>query len=129
MTIDPFFTIENFDPPYFRKDIVQKKLIKSKKADKTDKSDNAAKQKPTSEEIEAAENADWSQNIKRVNILGYQIREPDYYEQIIKEAYDLYSTEKVEPFISQTYNMSEINKAIQYLNQKKCLGNVLIKLD
>lgn len=127
LTIDPFYTVENFEPPHFRKDTnhVRKRTTKAEKADK-----KAGKPKPTSEEIEAAENAnDWTQRIKRVNILGYQIREPEYYEQIINEVNDLIATEKVEPFISKTYNLNESNKAIHYLNGKKCLGNVLVKLE
>lgn len=109
--MDPYFSAEKFEPPYFRKDTGKK-----------------GKSKATAEEIEAETQVDWVERVKRVNIGSYQISEPEYYEQIISQVSDLLATEKLEPFISQTYKLKDINKAVSFINNKKCLGNVLIEL-
>lgn len=44
----------------------------------------------------------------------------------MNQAFDLYATEKIQPFVSQEWSLRDINKAVQFVNQKKCLGKVLI---
>lgn len=70
---------------------------------------------------------DWTTRVKQVDIKKYQKDDFEFYEKIVKQAFDLHATEKIEPFISQVWNLRDINKAIQFINTKKCLGKVLIE--
>lgn len=110
LTEDPFFSSETFEPPYFKKDTGKK--VKKKQA--------------TLDEIEAPESADWTEHVKRVDITRYQQEDFQFYEKIVNQAFDLYATEKIKPFVSQVYSLRDMNKAVQFIGQKKCLGKVLI---
>lgn len=110
LTEDPFFSPETFEAPYFKKDTGKK----------------SKKKKPTIEEIEEPENIDWTERVQKVDITKYQTIDPAFYEKIVKQAFDLHATEKINPFVSQVWNLREVNKAIQFVNLKKCLGKVLI---
>lgn len=65
--------------------------------------------------------------MKRVDITKYQKDDFGFYEKIVKQVFDLHATEKIEPFVSQVWNLRDVNKAIQFVNLKKCLGKVLIE--
>lgn len=110
MTEDPFFSSETFEAPYFKKDTGKK--VKKKKS--------------TLEEIEEPENIDWTERVQKIDITKYQTLDPELYERIINQAFDLHATEKINPFVSQVWNLRDVNKAIQFVNLKKCLGKVLI---
>lgn len=84
------------------------------------------KKQATLEEIEAPENVDWTQRVQRVDITRYQNEDFKFYEQIVNRAFDLHATQKIQPFVSQEWSLRDMNKAVQYVNQKKCLGKVLI---
>ncbi|XP_031621650.1 quinone oxidoreductase-like protein 2 homolog [Contarinia nasturtii] len=109
LTTDTFFSPETFEAPYFKKDTGKQK-----------------KKKATIEEIEEEENIDWASRVKQVNITKYQIDDREFYEKIVNQAFDLHANEKIDPFVSQVWNMRDINKAVQFVNLKKCLGKVLI---
>lgn len=111
LTEDPFFSPETFDAPYFKKD-TGKKMKK--------------KQTTSLEEIEEPENIEWATRVQRVDITKYQTNEPEFYEKIINQAFDLHATEQINPFVSHIWNLRDVNKAIQFVNLKKCLGKVLI---
>lgn len=119
LTVDPYFSAEKFEPPYFRKD-TGKKTKKERKVEKVPEK--------VAEEIEDEPKANWVERVKRVNIASYQISEPEYYEKVISQVYDLCATEQLEPLISQTYKLKDINKAVNFINNKKCLGNVLVEM-
>lgn len=110
LTEDPFFSTETFEPPYFKKDTGKK--VKKKQA--------------TLDEIEASEDIDWTERVRRVDITRYQRDDFQFYEKIVNQAFDLYATQKIQPFVSQEWSLRDINKAVQFVNQKKCLGKVLI---
>lgn len=110
LTEDPFFSPDTFVAPYFKKDTGKK--VKKKKA--------------TLEEIEAPEPIEWTERVKKVEISTYQQTDPKLYEKTIKQVFDWYATEKIDPFVSQTWQLRDVNKAIQFINSKKCLGKVLI---
>lgn len=110
LTEDPFFSADAFEPPYFKKDTGRK----------------TKKKKATLEEIEAPENTEWTNRVTKVDITRYQSSEPEFYTKIVNQAFDLYANEKIEPFVSQVWNLRDVNKAIQYVNMKKSLGKVLI---
>lgn len=110
LTEDPFFSPETFEAPYFKKDTGKKG--KGKKA--------------TLEEIEAPEDIDWISRVRQVNITKYQNVEREFYEKIVNQAFELHATNQIEPFITQVWTLRDINKAIQFVNLKKCLGKVLI---
>lgn len=78
------------------------------------------------EEIEAPEDIDWTSRVRQVNITKYQNVEREFYEKIVNQAFELHATNQIEPFITQVWNLRDINKAIQFVNLKKCLGKVLI---
>lgn len=87
------------------------------------------KKQATVEEIEAPENIDWTERVKRVDITRYQLENFPFYEKIVNQAFNLYATEEIQPFVSQEWNLRDINKAVQFLQQKKCLGKVLINTE
>lgn len=64
--------------------------------------------------------------MKKVDITKYQTIESEFYEQIVNQAFDLHATEKIDPFVSQVWSLRDVNKAVQFVNLKKCLGKVLI---
>lgn len=84
------------------------------------------KKQATLEEIETPEVAEWTERVKRVDITRYQVENFQFYEKIVNQAFDLYATEKIKPFVSQELSLRDINKAVQFVNLKKCLGKVLI---
>lgn len=91
LTEDPFFSSETFEPPYFKKDTGKK--VKKKQA--------------TLDEIEAPESADWTEHVKRVDITCYQQEDFRFYEKIVNQAFELYATEKIKPFVSQVYSLRD----------------------
>lgn len=111
MTEDPFFSPDTFQAPYFKKETGKK-----------------AKKKKTAslEEIEAPEELDWTTRVKKVDITKYQTIEPEFYEKIVNQAFDLHTTETIDPFVSKVWNLRDVNAAIQFVNLKKCLGKVII---
>lgn len=84
------------------------------------------KKQATVEEIEAPESADWTERVKRVDITRYQVEDFKFYEKIVNQAFNLYATEKIQPFVSEEWSLRDVNKAVQFVNLKKCLGKVLI---
>lgn len=111
LTLDPFFSPDTFEAPYFKKD-TGKKVKK--------------KQKATLEEIEEPENIEWASRVKQVDITKYQTTEPEFYKKIVNETFDMHANLKINPFVSQVWNLRDVNKAIQFVHLNKCLGKVLI---
>lgn len=116
LTEDPLFSPESFEPPYFKKDTGKgEKRIK-----------RSRKKRATLEEIEAPEDLDWTARVKQIDITKYQSLDPEFYTKIVNQAFDLHATQRINPFVSQVFNLRDVNKAIQFVNTKKCLGKVLI---
>lgn len=111
LTQDPFFSPDTFEPPYFKKTTAKK-----------------VKNQPVSlDEIEASDNIDWIKRVKHIDIKRLQTDEHCKYDEICGKAFELFEEGKIEPFISQTWNLRDVNKAVQFVNQKKCLGKVLVQ--
>lgn len=112
LTDDPLFDPEKFEPPKFKKDTGKK--LKKKKG--------------TSEDTVASENIDWASSVKKIDVTKYQTSDPNFYEKTVNQVFDWCATEKIEPYVSQTCKLEDVNKALNFMTAKKCLGKVLIKL-
>lgn len=110
LTEDPFFSPETFEAPYFKKDTGKK-----------------VKKKATIDDIETPEDTSWMNRVKKVDITKFQVSDPGFYEKTIHQVFDWYATERIEPYPSHKWSLRDVNKAIQFVNTKKCLGKVLIE--
>lgn len=111
LTDDSFFSADTFQAPYFKKDI------------------NKKGRKASLEEIEEPENVEWISRVKYVDATKYQSTDPAFYDATVKQVFDLYATEKIDPFVSKIFSLRDVNKAVQFVHQKKCLGKVLLDTD
>lgn len=110
LTNDPLFDREKIEAPKFKKDTGKK--VKKKK-----------------ETNEDNETPDWAKNVKKIDVTKYQTSDPNFYENTVNEVFDWCATEKIEPYISQTSNLEDVNKALNFMTAKKCLGKVLINTE
>lgn len=78
-------------------------------------------------EIAAPEYIHWKKKIRKVDVTEYQTSDPEFYEKIVNQVFEWYATGKIKPYVSQTWKLRDINKAIQSVTNKECLGKVLIK--
>lgn len=69
----------------------------------------------------------WTKKIRKVDVTEYQTSDPQFYEKIVNQVFEWCATEKIKPYVSQTWKLRDINKAIQFVTNKECLGKVLIK--
>lgn len=112
MTDDPLFDPDKFEAPKFKRDTGKK----------------VKKKNETSKETDTLKNIDWRTNVKKIDVTKYQTSDPNFYEKTVNEVFDWYATEKIEPYVSQTCKLEDVNKALNFMTTKKCLGKVLIKL-
>lgn len=118
LTDDPLFDGEEFEAPKFKKD-TGKRVQEVKK------------KKKTSKETESSENIEWAtnNNVKKIDVAKYQTSDPQFYENTVNQVFDWCATEKIEPYVSQTCNLDDVNKALNFMTAKKCLGKVLINTE
>lgn len=116
MTDDSLFDPKNFEVPKFKKDLT-KRVQKVKK-----------KKKGDSEDTEVPETPEWVSNIEKIDVTKYQISDPEFYEKTVNQVFDWYATEKINPYVSQTCKLEDVNRALNFMTAKKCLGKVLINI-
>lgn len=77
--------------------------------------------------VVASEHMHWMKKICKVDVTEYQISDPQFYEQIVNQVFEWCATGMIKPYVSQTWKLRDINKAIRYVTNNECLGKVLIK--
>lgn len=111
ITDNKFFSAETCERPYFKRMLSRNK--NKKMASKT----------PT--EAPMPVSSDWTEKVQIVNLAKY-LNEPILFNKIVNEVFALLAEGKIEPYISAKYPLGDVNKAIRFLQRKKCLGNVLV---
>lgn len=121
LTDDRHFNAETYVRPYFKR--LESKQ-KNKKSDaKTTKQD--AKTEAKTEAKSAPISTEWLQQVRIVSLAKY-VNEPLTFDKIINDVIAMLSEAKIEPFISATYPLGDVNKAIRFIQRKKCLGKILV---
>lgn len=78
-------------------------------------------------EVVLPEYIHWKKKIGKVDVTEYQTSDPQFYEKIVNQVFEWCATGRIKPYVSQTWKLKDINKAIQSVTNKECLGKVLIK--
>lgn len=110
LTSDPVFTVERF---YNTKPDFKKVTKKHKTLNPDDIVENY-------DELAA--------KIKLVNLTHYQSTDAEQYQKIVRDVFSMYSKETIQPFVSKTFRLDDINKAVKFAQGKKCIGKILIKV-
>lgn len=113
MTDDAFYTPEKLEKPYFKKSTIQVKRSRKKS-------------QPTVNDETPGE---WVSNIQRINLAKYQKSDPILYKNILNETFKLFTEKKITPHVSKVHNsLVDFNKAVKFVQNKKCVGHVLVEL-
>lgn len=78
---------------------------------------------PTEER--APRSNEWLREVKIVNLAKYH-KEPLLFNEILDGVFSMLAEGKIEPLVSAKYPLGEVNKAVTFIQRKKCLGKVLI---
>lgn len=68
------------------------------------------------------------ERVQHVDLFKYRKVDPDFYRQVIHDTFSLYDEELISAHISKIFPLVDVNKAIQYIREKKCTGKVLIDI-
>lgn len=66
--------------------------------------------------------------LQHVDLFKYRKVDPEFYRQVITDTFSLYDEELISAHISQTFPLTQVNEAIQFVRKKKCTGKVLIDI-
>lgn len=107
ISVDPFYSAETFaaTKPEFKK-------TTSKKKDA---------------EVEAVDDS-YLSKIQHIDLAKLRYEDIDQYRQLISDTLALCEEEIITPYISQTFALHHINRAVKFIKKKKCTGKVLIDL-
>lgn len=105
-TDNPFFDVDASEAPYFKKELSKKVATL----------------------CEFRSPIDWSRNVKKVNLAKLQHQERKLFKKTIDETFELFLDQKIKPFVSKMYSLTETNGAYRFIDMKKCLGNVIVDL-
>ena len=72
--------------------------------------------------------------LKGADIVGvfwgtWTTKDPQGYEQSVKELLDLYAAGKIKPHVSEVFSLADAPKAIAHLASRKAMGKVVVKVD
>lgn len=70
----------------------------------------------------------WKKKIRKIDVTEYQKIDPQFYENIVNQVFEWCADGTIKPHVTQTWKLRDINKAIQFVTNKECLGKVLIKM-
>lgn len=68
------------------------------------------------------------ERVQHVDLFKYRKVDPDFYRQVIGDTFSLYDEELISAHISKIFPLVDVNKAIEYIREKKCTGKVLIDI-
>lgn len=108
ITADPFFSKVTFPStkPEFKKTSSKKK-------------EDAAPTESTDEFVP---------KIQHIDLGEHRVLDLNLYRQTIQDTLSLCEEEIITPYISKTFPLKDINKAVKFIKGKKCTGKVLIDL-
>lgn len=66
--------------------------------------------------------------VQHVDLSKYRKTDVEFYRQLVSETLSLCEDEIISAYVSGTFKLDEINKAIDFINKKKCTGKVLIDI-
>lgn len=66
--------------------------------------------------------------IQQVDLAQYRNKDNDLYRQVIQDTLTLCEEEIINPYVSETFSIDQINQAVNFIKDKKCTGKVLIDL-
>lgn len=110
LTDHKYFDPETSERPYFKRVLSRNKNKKDPKAAK---------------ETSPPVSNDWIQKVQIVNLAKY-VNDPKLFHKIVDDVIAWHAEKKIDPYISATYRLGDVNKAIAFMERKKCLGKVLI---
>lgn len=106
--------------PFYNPEILKtQKLDYKKPSNKKSKDD----EKQPKEDIPPIE-----ERVKFVDLYKYRETDVEFYRQIITETLELCEDDLISAFISGTFKLSELEKAIDFIENKKFTGKVLIEI-
>lgn len=68
------------------------------------------------------------ERVKFVDLYKYRETDVDFYRQIITETLELCEDDLISAYISGTFKLTELDKAIEFIEKKKFTGKVLIEI-
>lgn len=116
LTVDPFFNSVTF--PDTKPEFKKTKKSKEKPTDETTAKDSQNNKMEFS----------FIDKIQHVDLNKYRYQDIEFYRQTILDTLELCDEELINPHISQIFGLYEINKAVDYIKDKKCTGKVLIDI-
>lgn len=69
-----------------------------------------------------------SSKIKHIDLGQFRLNELNAFRQIMQDTLSLCEEEIVCPHISHTFDLKDVNDAIKFIKEKKCIGKILIAL-
>lgn len=72
--------------------------------------------------------SDLVSKIKFVDLTKYREEDLELYRQTIQDTLSLCEEEIITPFISNCFELDDVNEAVKFIKEKKCTGKVLIDL-
>lgn len=112
MTDDTFFNAETCVLPFFNRKMLQNKSEKVN-----------AKARAVAR---AAVSNEWLSKVQIVNLAKYH-NDPILFNKIVNDVFSMLAEGKIQPFISGTYRLKDVNKALRFIQHKICMGKVLVK--
>lgn len=112
LTDDTFFSADTCELPFFNRKMIRKK------SEKVNAKERAV--------ARAAVSNEWLPKVQIVNFAKYY-NEPILFNKIVNEVFSMLAEGKIQPFISGTYNLKDVNKAVSFIQRKICMGKVLVK--
>lgn len=64
-----------------------------------------------------------------VNVEGLRTTNPLYYRQLVQDTLDMLDQSLISAHVSAMYDLKKVNEAIKFIEEKKCSGKVVIKID
>lgn len=53
----------------------------------------------------------------------------EYYRQVVQDTIDMLDQSLISVHVSATYKLKDINKAVEFITEKKCTGKVVVEVD
>lgn len=67
--------------------------------------------------------------LRTISLTDYKNEDQDKYYSIIEQTLQFCEDGLITAHVSQTFNLDQVNDAIEYIKGKMCTGKVLIKID
>ena len=127
LTVDPFYNPETFQAtkPKFKKISPKFKQEAAKPQAPVDKSKSRHK-RAVKEEPEVEPIPEFVSQVRHIDLAAFKTNNPEEFDKVLRKTLSLFAEGEIKPYLSKTYSLSEVNKAVKFISQKKCIGKVLI---